>query len=266
MVKPDFKISTSHSIWRTYKEFLREDVTDARVEEILAFMQKVLETSGFRISFGWDRSTTAPGRYKIPSAANDYLKEFLERANALLPSEMPDEVPDRTILERRAHRAAVFLTFQSRVNLQGETGFVRDVQSILFQFCLHGLCPSLASRGLAEAHTFLLHAMFAHTQLAWTDSPGHQHYLLSSLYDYAGNRVAALELLRASLSSSSVEDHDYITKAQTYWSLLVECERFEDAKTFVLDLYRRAAPKDLSEVQELVDETYDLERTQRRAS
>ncbi|HZL19229.1 MAG TPA: hypothetical protein VFG23_15945 [Polyangia bacterium] len=268
MKKPDFKISASASMKAQYRDLLKRDLSDETLEESLALIRRVLETNGRRIAFDWERRPTARKhqRYEIPAAANDYLKEFLERANASLPTEMPDEVGEKTVLERRTQEAVVFLTFQSRVTLQGDWGFVRDVQSLLFQLCIHSLSARLSSRHLEEANAYLLHALYAHAQLAWTDVPAHQHYLLSSLFEHSGDRPAALQFLAASLENSSPDDHDFLTKAQSYWSLLVEDDRSDEAKSFALNLYRRAAPKDLVEVQKLIDETYALESGVEQAS
>ena len=267
MKKPDFKITATASMKDLYQEILVGDLSDEGLVEVLALVRRVFETSGYRISFDWEeRSTSKKRPYEIPAAANDYLKEYLERANASLPTEMPEEVRDKTVLERRTQEAAVFLTFQSRVVVTGDWGFVRDVQSLLFQLCIHVLSPRLLARQLHETNSYLLHALYAHAQLAWTDVPGHQHYLLSSLFEHLGDRPAAIQFLRASIENSAPEDHDFLTKAQSYWSLLVEDGKTEEAKAFVLDLYRRAAPKDLAEIQELVDETFASEGRVKRAS
>jgi hypothetical protein len=267
MKKPDFKISASSSMKDHYRELLGRDYSETALEEVLALLRRVLETSSYRIVFAWDERPSSRKRpYDIPVAANDYLKEFLERANANLPTEMPDELHDRTLLERRTQEAAVFLTFQSRVTFQGDAGFVRDIQSLLFQHCVHALSPRLVSRHLNEANAFLSHALYAHAQLVWTDVPAHQHYLLSVLFEHLEDRTAALQFLRASLENSSPDEHDFLTKAQSYWSQLIEAGKRADAKAFILDLYRRAASRDLAEVQELVDETYALDGNLKRAS
>lgn len=251
---------------KQYTDLLRDEYSEAVLDETVMLLRRLLETSGYRIVFDWEKASSRKPPYKIPSSANDYLKEFLERANAALPTEVPDEVRDRTALERHTQEVAVFLTFQSRVTLQGDSGFVRDVQSLLYQLSIHVLSPRLVARHLDEAHAYLMHALYAHAQLAWTDEPSHQHYLLSTLFEHSGDRAAALQFLRASLENASPEDHDYLTKAQTYWSLLIEDNRGDDAKAFLLNLYRRAAAKDLPEIRELVDETYTLGTRLRRAS
>lgn len=216
-----------------YRDLLTRDFSDETLEQALALVRRVLETSGRRIVFDWEQRPAARRQqpYEIPAAANDYLKEFLERANASLPAEMPEEVREKTVLERRTQEAAVFLTFQSRVTLQGDSGFVRDVQSLLFQLCIHALSARLSSRHLEQANAYLLHALYAHAQLAWTDVPAHQHYLLSSLFEHSGNRTAALQFLAASLENSSPDDHDFLTKAQSYWSLLIEDDKADEAKS-----------------------------------
>ena len=74
--------------------------------------------------------------------------------------------------------------------------------------------------------------------------------------EHSGDRTAALQFLLASIENSSPGDHDFVTKAQCYWSLLIEDGKTDQAKTFVLGLYRWAASKDLPEVKELVEETF----------
>lgn len=266
--KPEFKISATASIKGAYRELLERDYSEAAVEDVLGLFRRTVETSGFRIVFAWEeqRPSARKPPYLIPVATNDYLKEFLERANADLPAEMPDAVQDKTVLERRAQQAAVFLTFQSRVTIQGDVGFVRDVQSLLFQHCIHSLSPRLLSRHLDDANAFVLNALYAHAHLVWADVPAHQQYLLSVLFEHLEDRPAALQFLRASLENSAPEDHDFLTKAQSYWSQLIELGQAREAKAFILDIYRRAAAKDLAEIQELIDDTYALESGVKRAS
>ena len=179
---------------------------------------------------------------------------------------MPDEVRDRTAPERRAQEASVFLTFQSRVTLSGDAGFIRDIQSVLFQPCVHVPSPRLLSRQLVDANAFLVHALYAHAQLAWTDVPAHQHYLLSVLFEHLDDRNAALHFLCASLENSSPYEHDFLTKAQSYGSQLIELGRMADAKELILDICRKASRKDLPEVRELVEETFAVEAGVQRAS
>ena len=234
----------------------------------MTLLRRVFETSGYSIHFEWEKT---PGRtqrqpYNIPVAASDYLREFLERNNADLTDELPEEVPDRTVLERLVQEVAVLLTFQSRVQLEGQSGFARDVQSLLFLHCINVLSPKLSAKRLSEAESYLVHALHAHAKIAWTDHPAHQTYLLSLLFEHIGRIDEAMNLLSASLHYSSVEEHDFVTKAQTYWSMLIESERFDDAKAFVLDQYRRASPKDLPELKAILEETYAIEHPTRRAS
>jgi hypothetical protein len=179
---------------------------------------------------------------------------------------VPDEVPDGTALERVTQEVAVFLTFQSRVDVEGEKGFLRDVQSLLFVNCIHVLSPRLIARNLVDADGYLMNALYTHAKIVWTDNPEHENYLLGLLFEHVGMMGDAMELLRASLNNSSVSQHDFITKAQTYWSMLVEGNRLDEATDFVLDLYRRALPRDLPEIKVMLDETYTTRAAPRRAS
>lgn len=263
-----FKIASSAALRGRYRDLLEEDFSEVTLKECLGLVRRIFETSGYLIRFAWEKNhgKREKQRYDIPPAASDYLREFLERNNADLADELPDEVPEGTTPERLVQEAAVLLTFQSRVQIEGESGFTRDVQSLLFQHCLDVLSPKLDAKGLSEADGYLMHALYAHAKIAWTDHPSQQNYLMSRLYEHIGQTDIAMELMLASLYNLSVDEHDFVTKVQAYWSMLIESGRFDEAKAFVLEQYRRADAKDLAELQSFLDETYAIQFPARRAS
>jgi len=267
-MRDTFTITSNANLRTRYRTLLEEDFSERTLDECVALLRRVLETSGWSIRFAWE---TLPVRrpkhsYEIPAAASDWLREYLERNNADLADDMPAEIPEGTVWDRMAQIAAVLLTFQSRVNLEGETGFARDVQSLLFLQSLNVLSPKLEAKGLDQAEHYLVHALYAHAKNVWTDHPSHQNYLLGMLFEHIGQLDEAMTLLLASLNNSSVEEHDFVTKVQTYWSMLIEASRFEEAKGFLLSQYRRAAQQDLAELEEMLDETYVAQHATRRAS
>ncbi len=259
-MKNVFKIVASAGMKNRFRDLLEEDFVEPTLHECLALFRQLLNSSGHTIVFEWEEKPVRGRKqpYPIPAAATDYLRDYLEQANDGAATALPEHVPDRTSLERQTWVAGVCLTFQSRVRLEGDGGFARDVQSLLYQLCLHVLSPKLVARGLADANAFLLNALFAHAKSVWTDRPEHQTYLLATLYEHTGQHEEALSQLEASIRYASRTDHDFITKAQSYWSMLIELGRISEAFRFVLRLHRTAAEKDLPELEELVMETSEI--------
>lgn len=277
-MKPQLDIRAPTSLQQRYRSLLKSEYSPRLLADALQLCRDTIEAAGLRLWFRWEEEQAAsrarsPRKqaYPIPDAATDYLRDFLERANQELRAPVPADpltASGHHAVRRAQHayQASVLLTFQSRVGLSDETGFFRDCQSLLFLACRHVLLPDLAQAREPEPHDFLLNAMEAHVRLAWTDDPAHQNYLWMVIYDYVGDTKSAATLLLASLNETPVEAHDFVTKGQALWSLLIEAGRFDDAKEIALSLYRRASGRDLGELRELIDETYRYEPERRRAS
>ncbi len=146
---------------------------------------------------------------------------------------------------------------------KGDTHVLRDLQSLLFLECARVLVPRLGKAGLTDEVNHVLHALRAHATLFWTDDPAHQQYLLHVFFDLVGDKQSAKRLLWASLQATDVEAHEYLSKAQSFWSLLMEEGDYEEAQRFVLGLYRRGREEDLAEIREWVDMTYAASRRDR---
>src|SRR3990172_4727605 len=121
-----------------YKELLCREFSEDSLTSCLLHIRGQIEGAGCRMVFHWERGKPdTPKAYPIPSAASDYLRTFLERANAAQVEKVPVnlEFPsekEASRLARLAHQAAVILMFQSRlVTLEGDTGLFRDSQSLL---------------------------------------------------------------------------------------------------------------------------------------
>jgi tetratricopeptide (TPR) repeat protein len=158
----------------------------------------------------------------------------------------------------RAEETSTLLIFQSLENLTGDTDFFRDTQSVLFLVARHFLLPVLKSRNLRPEHDLLINAMYMHIMLTWQDPPAHQYYLKSTLLDYLGLKEEARKSLLAAFETTSPQDHDFLTKAQAYWSYLLDCGRYDEAKAFVLQLYRTAPSTCLEEIQEMIKDLFQF--------
>lgn len=81
--------------------------------------------------------------------------------------------------------------------------------------------------------------------------------------DLIGDKDRAKHLLWASLQATAVDAHEYLSRAQSYWSMLMEEGAYEEAQRFVLGLYRRGREEDLVEIKELVEITFSSTRKHR---
>lgn len=186
------------------------------------------------------------------------LAGFVEYAHLPELPEFPEsyEAPRRaTKLLRETAQLTACLTLHSLAQLKDDIGFIRDIQSLAFYAALHFTLPALRERHESE-HSILLHAMsmFAH-EYFFLD-PGHYCYLRSLIFGYLGNAGDRIKYLSFALGLTPLDDHSYLTKAQEYWSELLDNERVEEAETFLLALYRSSPTERQSEVREMIDSAF----------
>ena len=257
-VKPTFK--------EKYQSLLCEDWSMATLRQVLKLLDELLRTSGVVLRFAWEESAHSVRGGKRVFASCDLQKLLTIHRNLGLPGMpvLPDTLAEPLAAPKGADTLAVrtwvYLDLQALFELRGETGFFRDLQSILFLNAVESLLPELRSGGREQLHSILIHALGYHSAMAWRDDPAHQQYLLSALACYLDDRDLEENSLRSAFRLTDPNEHDYLTLAQSYWHFLLENRRFEDAETFLLDVYRRAPQEQLDEIREMLDETF-AERT-----
>lgn len=269
--KPHIRIRAAEPIVSEYRRLLTEDWSSAHTEICVGLIRSLLAVSGFMLSFPWELETPTPSPPKkatkpqpiIPPNAAPYVREFIERFDTNLP-EPPEHMPQRQDLERvqLAHlteTVTAFLAFQSFVRLDGDISFFMDCQSLLFSSAVHELWRSLASKRMTSEQKLLTNYLWMHATIVWDKNPSHKFFLLSQLHDLVGDKKAAADALRLSFETCAPTAHDWITKAQAYWAGLIELGDIPSAKEFALSLYRNASREHLSEIAEIIDDTYDFE-------
>lgn len=260
------RLRTSPDMEGRYRDLVRHSFSTSTLSATLSLVRDLLESSGVRLVFNWEQEPARPRGlklYPIPAGARDEVRRYLEKLNIELEErdasrDTSGPPPRPSHLSRMAEETEVFLVAQSHFPLGGETGVLRDVQSLLLLQSAHVLVPTLREAGLWSDANYVLRAMFAHVSQAWLDDMAHQRYLLHVFYDLIGQRPMAERFLRESVETTPAEAHDYLTKAQAYWSMLVEDGRLPEARTFALHTYRRGLDRDLEEIGSLVDASYDL--------
>jgi len=161
--------------------------------------------------------------------------------------------------------ATVLLTVQSLkypnlppFKIVDETGFLRDVQALLFNLCVLVLLPKLGAQDRNEA-LLLRNALHMHTVVVWDDEPTEQAQLRSVLLASNGHQKEALAWAWRALETTPPSAHDYMTKAQAVWMRIVDTQGTRAAIPFLLSLSRSAPPEYLPEIMEMAEQTWSFE-------
>jgi len=204
-----------------------------------------------------------------------HLTHYLQDQSAMLDNKKLPGVPEKMPKRRSPPKIeCARLTFEviydlafpmfSAVNaentfaVKGDIGFLRDVQSLVFTLSADFLLPLLRERRLKEESDYLNLVMFAHGLLVWHDQPAHQRYLFSIVFDNMGRHEAVLDCLHAAFRLTAPEDHDYLTKAQAYWTALIDAEMLNEAKEFALKLLRHSPEAHFDEIKEMIELSFEL--------
>ena len=224
-------------------------------------------------------SATATSLRYVASLYREFLDPF-QPAHAAPTSVAASAEDNASLQSRYARRVRLCLSFpdlfvEADIELAGEVGFYRDVQSIILQCALFELLdviPSMPggsiSLGEADAptmseHDVLLLTMLGHVSAAWRHDPSHQTHLRGQILDYLGDARRSGACKRLAFVQTPRDAHEYLTKAQIFWSHLMDVGDFQAARSFVLEVYRDARPEHLDELQVLLDETEEARRERR---
>jgi hypothetical protein len=150
----------------------------------------------------------------------------------------------------RANRLSGYLTLPAHASLRGDVGFLVDVQALAFQAAIHYVLPEIRGKHAAE-HAILLHAAALFALGYSASDPAHYSYLISMIHDYLGNEDQRLRTLYASFRCTLPCDHSYLTKAQEYWSELLDRGRDKEAAEFLFSLRWWCLPTQQDEVQKM---------------
>jgi hypothetical protein len=177
--------------------------------------------------------------------------KFVRLAN--LPDLPSDYEPPKRMTKDAwlACRLSTYLTLQALTTVEGDVAFLADVQALAFQAAIHVLLPGLRDKLPAE-HSILLHSVTLYSVGYSVQDPAHCAYMVSQVYDYLNDKETRLDSLLAAFRFTSPKDHSYLTKAQEYWSELLDRGKFEDAEQFLFSLHLQSLPDQHEEVQEMI--------------
>ena len=262
-MQPSIQVVSTSSLRDNYNHLLTSDWKKGTINEILELLWKEIEGSqGLKESrfvqiLRPSRASLAPSGFtaEVIDEIRHFRKHF--RGSDLIPP-VPEELSTRKSgrLLAQAETVWTYLILGNLAQLQGETGFFADTQSLLFLVAVDFLLPSLEDAEDSSVEACLINALYMHTFVTWTQDPqrqAHHFFLQAVLMDYLGDPQLKRDNLYSSLNLSHLEDHSYLTKVQAYVFSLIDCGENEAAKKFLMKLYRHAPEGYLSELEEMID-------------
>ena len=135
----------------------------------------------------------------------------------------------------------------------GQYGFLLDVLLLVFHQAYFGLLPDA---GQARERLLAAFAGFAAT----IPRPADQYHVRGLVALERGLASEAADAFRAAIASTHSDEHDFITRVQLSWSLLMERCLWSEAFTCLLDVYPRVARADLDELRSLLTRTFNESR------
>lgn len=267
-----FEIKLARADVATYQQLLLEDWSESSLHAALKLTRGILERAGLLLAQpeldARRKVKSRAKKYPIPTTASPALGFFLSRINESLPDVVKTAPPSRrsehkiALGQQTGHCITIVLLrhilAEDDVELFGDTGFFRDLQTLIFNLACLFLLPVLQKERMEYETNQLASALHVFPQMEWQDEPSQQYHLLSLLFDAIGNRQAANAMAHNASRLTTPSEHEFLTLQQVVLFGLLSDERFEEAESFVLGLQRSVPRPFLAEVRELVRLTYRM--------
>jgi hypothetical protein len=258
----NIQVVSTPSLRDKYKRLLTSDWKKSTLDAVLELLWKEIETSARQTKIPL-LEVLDPGRTSISGSGinADVIEEIRHfrrhfRGSDLIPAVPEDFSVRKGRLRAQAETTWTYLIIENLAHLRGETGFIADTQSLLFLLAIDFLLPGLEDAGDVSAKDCLINALYMHTFISWTQDPqrqAHYFFLQAALMDYLGKPQLCQENLLISLNLTHLEDHSFLTKVQGYIFSLLDAGEMEEAKRFLMKVYRYAHESYLAELQEMID-------------
>jgi tetratricopeptide (TPR) repeat protein len=265
-------ISPDERLIDEYQRILVGDWDAPQLERALELARDTLSSAGLIVHFRWEDQLKRPSRgsqnshYIVPPEASEDLAEYIstlnkQRIRAMRePHAAPEAVPWR---ELRLTEEVVFhlslpsnkIFRHSQISLIDNSGFYRDICSLLFRLAIEHLLPALYSSG--GSYSYLLTStleVFARSE--WDDQPEHRDALLADLYEELGRTDEAINLRERALQATPFDAHDYLTKAQALIQSLMEAGDTDAAENLVFQVIRQTNRKHDAEIRSMLQDIY----------
>jgi len=259
-----------------YQKLLVNEWSPETMKESLNLADSFLNNSELPLGFskiGKHYDYHELSEFFTPSHFIDYLKDQSALLNNKNMPNIPKCIPKRRdstkieyskltleVIYNLAFPVFSAINNEEHLILEGDIGFFRDIQSLIFILTSDYVLPFLRKNRLREEFDYLNLIMFTYSLYAWHDNPAHQNQLFSIVFNNMGLHEAVIECLYTAFRLTAPEDHDYLTKAQTYWTALIDAKMFDDAKKFTLRLLQNSLKEHFEEIKEIIELSFELER------
>lgn len=261
------KVKAGKEAIEGYRQLLSHEWTKELPEQVLSLLnQSVIQEANRSAVVMTLRELSSGGQ------SSEFFQQMIDRLEAASHFDTHRGLP---AFPKRYHLAkspprevvtalmlAIYLTLPAHNELEGEIHFFADLQSLAYLACIHELLSALRKKHPAE-HAILLRAM-ALMLIDLEHDLAHYFYLLSLLYEYLGNTEKRLESLLGSFRLTSPDDHSYLTKAQEYWSSLLDEHQDAKARDFLLQLHWKSLPEQQVEIGEMLVDALEVNQAKRR--
>ena len=256
---PRVDVYASTKEFSRYRKLVDSDWNKATFAAVLELMWDVVKDSASDPDEPTEMTFLKCMHEKRTSAVPPAFVERLRSLSGIFREpnipQMPKEfAPANSKFAAQAGATAVYLLLQTSMKISGETGFFRDLQSLLYLNSVHYLLPQLQDESKA-LHDSLVNALMIHAFLVWRDEPSHMFYLLATIMGHLDHKKARLDFLRMALSATPVDDHSYMTKVSAYWGELLELGERDAAMDFLVRLNRNVPESYVPEIAEMITET-----------
>jgi hypothetical protein len=254
-------ISSSSASISEYQRLLVSEWRKGFPEDVLALLWSVISIKS--TSPSGDRhnaleqllnpENTSDFPEQLFQASIDRLKEVRRFIRIPRLPELPDEYEAPRRMSKTvwlANRLASYLALPAHAPIEGDVGFFADIQALAFQAAIHQALPAVNKTHRAE-FSILVHSATIYAFSYMSHDPSHYAYMISMLYDYLGDEDLSLQFLYTSFRFTSPSDHSFLTKAQEFWSELLDRRRYEEAENFLFSLQWWALPSQKEEVREM---------------
>ena len=264
-------LASTPPLRKAYQRLLTSGWHKRTLEAVLELLWKEIEAA-HRLTDTSFREVLNPHRRGLPASGFDRqvideIRHFRRHFRSDLIPPVPDDFPNRRgRRQAQAETTWTYLVLDNLARLQGDTGFFADGRSLLFLLAIDFLLPELTEPADAAERACLVNALYMHTFITWTHDPqrqAHHFFLQAVLMDALGKPRLRRDNLRYALNLTDIEDHSFLTKAQAYVFSLLDAGQDEEAKRFLLRLYRHAPETYLAELQEMLDHVQGASSTAR---
>jgi hypothetical protein len=251
-----FTISPNQQLIAEYQRILVSDWDFPQLRHALELARDTLREAGLHIHFRWEPRLTPQRRgsprafqYIIPPEASEDVAEYISNLNKQKLHNSSDlqsalqNVPSPEL--RQTEEAVFYLSLPSErgfrhrpIAIIDETGFYRDVRSLIFRLSVEHLLPALYSKQ-TNYLDFLAATLDEFARTEWDDQPEHRNSLLADLYEQLGRNREAAIFRDWALQATAPDSHDYLTKAQALVHNFLETGDIEAAEHTIFRVIRQ---------------------------